>query len=71
MVATYTEPASDTLFNLDVPAGEVFIIFFTYLLNITLALVITGFFTFHMWLVYKGKTTLEFVEDKKTVSIFL
>jgi len=45
------------------------VIFFTYLLNITLAIVITGFFSFHMWLVFKGKTTLEFVEDKKTVNI--
>jgi len=66
MVVTYTEPASDTLFNLEVKSSLVFLIFFTYLLNITLALVITGFFCFHMWLVYKGKTTLEFVEDKKT-----
>jgi len=65
MVGTYTEAASDTLWNLNVGTGTVFLICFTYTLNIALALVITAFFTFHMWLVVRGKTTLEFVEDKK------
>ena len=62
MMATFTEAATDSIWNLDVnrispviiknfkvKTGLVFVIFFAYMLNIALALVITGFFCFHIW----------------------
>jgi hypothetical protein len=36
----------------------------SYLLSVTLGLVITGFFTFHLWLIFKQYTTIEFCEKR-------
>lgn len=36
----------------------------SYLLAGTLATVITGFFSFHMWLIFKQYTTIEFCEKR-------
>jgi palmitoyltransferase ZDHHC2/15/20 len=36
----------------------------TYILAATLGLVITGFFSFHMWLIVKQYTTIEFCEKR-------
>jgi hypothetical protein len=53
-----------------VNTGLIFLIFFAYLLNGVIGLVISGFFGFHCFLIIRGKTTLELVEGKKSVSIF-
>jgi len=36
----------------------------SYLLSCTLGLVLTGFFTFHLWLIYRQYTTIEFCEKR-------
>lgn len=36
----------------------------SYLLACTLALVLTGFFSFHIWLIWKQYTTIEFCEKR-------
>jgi len=62
---TYTEMAIDSLFNLNISAFSAFFIFFTYLFAFVLGIVLTGFMFFHLWLISRGKTTLEYCEDKK------
>jgi hypothetical protein len=36
----------------------------SYLLSVTLGIVITGFFCFHLWLIFKQYTTIEFCEKR-------
>lgn len=66
LVATYTEVVVDTIFNAELDSGYLLLIFFSYILEIMLGVVVTGFFCFHMWLILNGKSTLEFVEEKKS-----
>jgi hypothetical protein len=52
---------------LNSPAVEFFIAYYiitSYILATSLAVVISGFFTFHLWLVLNQYTTIEYCEKK-------
>lgn len=67
MVITYAECVSDSLYNLNIGATKAFLIFLNQALASVLGLILTAFFIFHIWLISRGKTTLEYCEKKKKV----
>ncbi len=59
---------NDVLALPDPPLSELFLVLFGETLACFMALIVTGFFSFHVFLAIKGLTTIEFCEKQKSTS---
>jgi hypothetical protein len=59
---------NDVLALPDPPLSELFLVLFGETLACFMALIVTGFFSFHIFLATKGLTTIEFCEKQKSSS---
>ena len=64
IVGTTTGLVQEVLITDTIDYKIAYYIITSYLLSVVLGLVITGFFTFHLWLISKQYTTIEFCEKR-------
>ena len=57
---------NEVLIMEDPSLGELFLVLFGEILTCFMALIVTGFFGFHIFLGFKGLTTIEFCEKQKS-----
>jgi len=62
IVWTMLESATRAVDEPQTPIGELFVIVFGETIAAFLGIIITGFYSFHVWLMFKAMTTIEFCE---------
>lgn len=61
-VITFTRCVVDVSMNSAVDSFTIYIILLNYLLNLVMLCIIFSFTCFHLWLIFTGKTTIEYCE---------
>lgn len=65
LLFTFTNCVSDVALNPYIDGKIVFFLLFTYVLCCVILGLVLGFTVFHFWLIYKGKTSLEYLEGER------
>lgn len=65
VVLSFTRCVADVALNPDIEGKRVYWVLLLYVMALLLLLIISGFLGFHLWLIYKGKTTLEYFEKSR------
>ena len=65
---TSAELVGDSILNSTIGNIELFLIVMMYILTLSLACILSLFFGFHIWLINRGITTLEYIDKKEKYS---